>query len=123
MYRDHLRVMGMIFHAYHGLEHEERMNGQRFEVDIDMVFDASHAAQTDRIKDTVDVRRVYLQVQDVVLNSHCYLIESVSQKIADVILEKFPVEEVNIKVRKPFAPLGGLANGTEIEITRKRNVK
>jgi hypothetical protein len=30
------------------------------------------------------------------------------------------VSEVKVRVRKPFAPLGGLANGTEIEIVRKK---
>ncbi len=121
MAKDKLRVLGMIFHAYHGLLHQERENGQRFEVDVEMIFDASNAAVSDRIKDTIDVRQVYSDVQNVVVNSRFYLIETISQQIADLILAKFPVEEVTVKVRKPFAPLGGLANGTEIEITRTRS--
>ena len=111
----------MIFHAYHGLLHRERENGQRFEVDVEMIFDASGAAISDRIKDTIDVRQVYSDVQNVVVNSRFYLIETISQQIADLVLAKFPVDEVTVKVRKPFAPLGGLANGTEIEITRTRS--
>ena len=113
-------MLGMIFHAYHGLEHDERKNGQRFEVDLEMVFDASRAARSDQLRDTIDVRQVYAEVQKVVVNERFYLIESVSQEIADMIFEKFPVQAVTVKVRKPFAPLGGLANGTEIEITRER---
>ncbi|MBN2355133.1 dihydroneopterin aldolase [candidate division KSB1 bacterium] len=120
MSQDHLRILGMIFHAYHGLEQDEIKNGQRFEVDVDLIFDATPAAKTDRIKDTIDVRQVYLLVQDVVLQDRFYLIEAVSEHIAQRILEKFPVQEVTVRVRKPFAPLGGLANGTEIEIVRKR---
>lgn len=110
----------MIFHAYHGLEHDEIRNGQRFEVDLEMIFDASKAAASDQLKDTIDVRQVYEKVREVVVNKRFYLIEAVSQNIADLIFEKFAVDEVTVKVRKPFAPLGGLANGTEVEITRKR---
>lgn len=110
----------MIFHAFHGLDHGERVNGQRFEVDLEMVFDARASAQSDKIRDTIDVRQVYAKVQKVVVNERFYLIETISQRIAELILHEFDVDEVTVKVRKPFAPLGGLANGTEIEITREK---
>lgn len=120
MPKDKLRVQGMIFHAYHGLEHDEIRNGQRFEVDLEMAFDASKAAKSDQLRDTIDVRQVYEKVREVVVNKRFYLIEAVSQNIADLIFQEFAVDEVTVRVRKPFAPLGGLANGTEVEITRKR---
>jgi 7,8-dihydroneopterin aldolase/epimerase/oxygenase len=117
---DKLRILGMIFHAYHGLGEEERENGQRFEADVELVLDVAKAAQTDRIKDTVDVREVYACVRNVVLNERFFLIEAVSQRIADTLLDTFHIKKVTVRIRKPFAPLGGLANGTEIEITRTR---
>lgn len=120
MFNDKLRVNGMIFHAYHGLEHDEIRNGQRFEVDLEMSYDASVSAKSDLLKDTIDVRQVYARVQECVVDKRFYLIEAVAQHIADTLFENFPVEQVQIKVRKPFAPLGGLANGTEVEITRIR---
>ena len=123
MSKDILRVQGMIFHAYHGLEHEEQQNGQRFEVDIEMTCDLSAASLSDRIKDTIDVRKVYASVQSVLVNERFYLIEAIGQRIADLILGEFDVERVTVRVRKPFAPLGGLANGTEIEMTRERRSK
>jgi 7,8-dihydroneopterin aldolase/epimerase/oxygenase len=118
---DHLRIRGMIFHAFHGCEQDERENGQRFEVDIDLVFDARPAALHDRLKETIDVRHVYQTVQDIVSKERFYLIETVGEHIAQSILLKFSAEQVTVIVRKPFAPLGGLANGTEIEITRQRS--
>jgi 7,8-dihydroneopterin aldolase/epimerase/oxygenase len=120
MSRDHIRIRGMIFHAYHGCEQDERTNGQRFEVDLDLVFDAAPAGLSDRLKDTIDVRQVYRLVQEIVTTDRFYLIETVSEHIARRILDQFRVEQVTVAVRKPFAPLGGLANGTEIEITRNR---
>jgi dihydroneopterin aldolase len=120
MARDKLRISGMIFHAYHGLEKHEMENGQRFEVDIEMIYDAAVAAASDKIRDTIDVREIYEQVKQVVMKSRFYLIETISQRIAEAILNDVRVEEVNVRVRKPFAPLGGLANGTEVEIVRRR---
>ncbi len=120
MAQDYLRVMGMIFHAYHGLLQEETRNGQRFEVDVEVLFDASCAGRSDRIRDTIDVREIYGLVQDVVVEGRFFLIEAVGEHIAARVLARFPVEAVTVRVRKPFAPLGGLADGTEIEITRHR---
>ncbi len=121
MPNDKLRVMGMIFHAYHGLYDGERENGQRFEVDVEMIYNAGKAATTDRIRDTIDVRKVYDHVKQAVTDHKFYLIEAMSQHIADVLLQGFPISAVTVRVRKPFAPLGGLANGTEIEIYRKKS--
>ncbi len=120
MAQDRLSILGMIFHAHHGLEDHEIENGQRFEVDVEMVLDTSKAAASDLLSDTVDVRRVYKEIHDVVIGQRFYLIETMSQKAADALLAKFDIEQVTIRVRKPLAPLGGLANGTQIEITRTR---
>ena len=121
MQGDKLKVLGMTFHAYHGLDDSEQINGQRFEVDVEMLHDGAKAAQSDRLKDTIDVRQIYRVVHDIIINKRFYLIETVSQRIADEIFDKFDVNEITIRVRKPFAPLGGLANGTEVEITRRRS--
>ncbi len=121
MPRDKLKLLGMIFHAYHGCGQAEREHGQRFEIDVEMVVDSTVASESDRIKETIDVRKVYDLVRNIVLNKSFNLIETVSQRIADSVLESFLVEQVTVRVRKPFAPLGGLANGTEIEITRERS--
>ncbi|HPG39375.1 MAG TPA: dihydroneopterin aldolase [bacterium] len=117
---DKLRILGMTFHAYHGLDDSEQRNGQRFEIDIELSYDSSKAAQSDKLKDTIDVREVYRVVYDIVINKRFYLIESLSQAIADAILAQFAADLVTVRVKKPVAPLGGLANGTEIEITRSR---
>lgn len=117
---DRLSILGMTFHAHHGFEEHEIENGQRFEVDVEMIVDITQAAATDLLSDAVDYRKVYQQVQSIVLEQRYYLIETLSQRIASSILEIFGVEEVTVRVRKPGAPLGGLANGTQIEITRRR---
>ncbi|HNW59738.1 MAG TPA: dihydroneopterin aldolase [bacterium] len=120
MEHDLLRVLGMTFHAYHGLGHEEIKNGQRFEVDVELWCDAAAAGHSDRLQDTIDVRQVYNLVQGVVVERRFFLIEAVAEHIASGLLERFPAAAVKVRVRKPFAPLGGLADGTEIEITRYR---
>lgn len=120
MYRDQLSIVGMTFHAYHGLEEHEMENGQRFEIDVEMMIDSSKAAVSDHLRDTVDVRKVYKEIQHIVLSQRFYLIEALSQRLADMLLQTFDIDQVTLRVRKPVAPLGGLTNGTQLEITRNR---
>lgn len=112
--------MGMIFHAHHGLDDDEKKNGQRFEVDVEMLTDISRAAATDDLRHVVDVRQVYQEVERIVVHERYYLIETLSERIAQALLKSYDIAEVTVRVRKPFAPLGGLANGTQIEIRRRR---
>ncbi len=120
MTQDRLSIRGMTFHAHHGLEDHEIENGQRFDIDVEMLFDASVAAQTDQLSDTIDVRKVYKEIKKIVLEKRFYLIETLAQRVADGILKNFDVGSVTVRVRKPLAPLGGLSKGTEIEINRSR---
>lgn len=120
MAQDRLSILGMTFHAHHGLEEHEIEHGQRFDVDVDLFLDTSKAAATDHLSDTVDVRQVYKDINKIVLTQRFYLIETLSQKVADAMLRYEHVQKVTVKVRKPVAPLGGLTNGTQIEITRSR---
>jgi dihydroneopterin aldolase len=121
MPQDRLSILGMTFHAHHGLEEHEIEFGQRFDVDVEMLLDTSKAAATDHLRDTVDVRQVYKDINKIVMTQRFYLIEALSQKVATVMLEQYQnINQVTVRVRKPVAPLGGLTNGTQIEITRSR---
>ncbi|HOC25648.1 MAG TPA: dihydroneopterin aldolase, partial [bacterium] len=73
-----MRLLGMAFHAYHGLQQEEIENGQRFEVDVELHFDAAPAGRSDRISDTIDVREIYALVRRVVMERRFFLIEAVA---------------------------------------------
>jgi len=120
MSQDKLSILGMAFHAHHGLHEDEITHGQRFEVDVEMSIDISQAAQTDDLQDTVDVRYVFNKVKSIVVDQRFFLIETMCEKIADCLLLDEKIYSVVVRVRKPFAPLGGLANGTQIEIHRRK---
>ncbi|MFQ5822434.1 MAG: dihydroneopterin aldolase [bacterium] len=115
---DILKLKNMTFHAYHGVWDEEREIGQRFEVDVELKVDARAAAQSDRLKDTVDLYAVFEVVESEVLNAKYLLLETMAEKVAQTILQKFNVEEVLIRVRKPHAPIRGIQDGIEVEIVR-----
>ena len=119
MSTDSLKIMDMIFFAYHGLESCEKEKGQQFEVDVDMGLDLSVAGKSDQIEDTVDVNDVYRLIEEVVLEGEFNLVEAVAEHIAYVLLSKLQIKHVLVRVRKPHAPLKGLTSGIEVEIQRR----
>jgi len=46
------------------------------------------------------------------------LLEALAGRIAKDVLERFPAEEVTVRVRKPHPPAGSVIGAAEVEITR-----
>ena len=111
----------MTFHAYHGVWDEEQEIGQRFEVDLEVTVDAQKAAETDKLKDTIDLYSIFESVEKVIVKGKFRLIETMAEKVAQEVLRNSQVQEVLVRVRKPHAPIRGIQDGIEVEIIRDRN--
>ncbi len=93
-------VIGLELHGYHGVNEDERRDGQRFLFDLWLdVPDGS--AEHDRIEDAVDYREVVECVREVSDGRKFQLLEALSAAVADAVLARFPVERVRVRVRKP----------------------
>ena len=119
MPEDVLRLNKMIFHAFHGVWDEERQVGQRFEVDIAIFGDTRVSGKSDRLKDTVDLYKLYDTVEKVVTKRSFKLVEALAETIAKTLLEKFPIRKLQVTVRKPNSPIRGITDGIEVEIVRE----
>jgi dihydroneopterin aldolase len=117
---DILKLKNMTFHAYHGVWDEEQEIGQRFEVDLELRIDGRRASETDKLRDTVDLYAVFQAVENVMLEQKFRLLETMAERIAGSVLQLFQVQEVLVRIRKPHAPIRGIQDGIEIEITRSR---
>jgi len=115
---DVIRLLNMSFYAFHGMRAEEHKLGQRFEVDVEMFLDLSRAGKRDDPASTADYARVFELVEEIVVDREFRLLEALAEEIAQSILSRFPVEMVTVRVRKPNAPVRGILDAVEIEITR-----
>ncbi|MFQ5708176.1 MAG: dihydroneopterin aldolase [bacterium] len=116
---DILKLKNMTFHAFHGVWDEEQEIGQRFEVDVELRIDARAAARHDKLQDTVDLCAIFDAVEKVVTTGKFRLVETMAEKVAETILDNFEVAEILVRVRKPHAPIRGIQDGIEVEITRE----
>jgi 7,8-dihydroneopterin aldolase/epimerase/oxygenase len=83
----------------HGVLDEERQDGQAFFYDVRL--EVGDAALSDRIEDAVDYRLVADCVRDVSDGRQFNLLEALAAAVADAIAERFDVERVRVRVRKP----------------------
>ncbi|HVN47421.1 MAG TPA: dihydroneopterin aldolase [Bacteroidota bacterium] len=116
-----IRLHNAVFYAYHGVLTDEQNLGGKFEVDVELHCDFSKGAQSDRLEDTVNYERVYDSIRTIVLEKKHLLLESLASTIGKTILEKFSlVQKVRVRVRKPGAPVKGVIDYVEVEITELR---
>lgn len=117
---DRLRLMNLVFHAYHGLLPEEERLGQRFEVDVELLLDLAAAAQADEPQLTVDYTDALALVEQIVTQRRFGLVEALAEALAEGIRQRFStLEGVIIRVRKPNPPVATTFDGLEVEIERR----
>jgi dihydroneopterin aldolase len=115
-----IRLKNMQFYGYHGVSESEKHLGGKFEVDVEMKTDFQKAFASDNLEATIDYEAVYKTVDNCVKNDNYYLIESLADSIAKEILVRFSVSEITVRVRKPHAPINGVLDTVEVEISRKK---
>jgi dihydroneopterin aldolase len=118
---DRIVLAGMAFQASHGVHDWEKVEEQRFEVDVELVVDVQPAGLEDDLARTVDYGAVYQVTKQVVESTTFNLIEALAEAIAHEVLGEQPaVSEVVVRVRKPDVKLGGPIAYAGVEIRRIR---
>ena len=120
---DRLSLLGMRFHARHGVLPDEKVTAQPFEVDLVLHADLRPAAASDALDRTVDYAALFEVVRDVVNGPSADLIEALAGRIADAALAATDpglVDAVEVRVRKPEAPIDGELDTVEAALLRRR---
>ena len=119
--RDRIVLAGMVFLARHGVNDREKVEEQRFEVDVELELDTGAAAAHDDLTKTVDYRGVYELTRQVIEETTLELVESLAEAVAAKMLAgNDMVEAVVVRVRKPDVDLGGPIDSAGVEIRRRR---
>lgn len=118
---DKIIIRDLKIFAYHGVNPEEKENGQHFVFDIDMDVNMTKACYSDHVEDTVSYAKVIKTVTRVVTAEKYDLLEKVAQITADAILSEYPdVFSVQITLKKPEAPMKADFGWVGVQIFRER---
>jgi dihydroneopterin aldolase len=98
-----------------GIYDWERTTRQVVALDIEMAFDNTKPAATDRIEDTLNYKAVSKRLIAFVEASQFQLVETLAEQCASIIRTEFGVRWLRLKLSKPGAVTGAKAVGVVIE--------
>ena len=101
-----------------GIWQWERKIRQTVSIDLEMGVDIPKAAATDRIEDTLNYKDVAKRVQQSVTESEFQLVETMAEKIAELVLADFDVPWIDVRINKPGAIRNAADVGVQIHRSR-----
>ena len=93
----------------------EREIKQKLVFDLELGTDIARAAKTDTLADTLDYKAISHAVFDYVESSKYQLVETLAEKVAELILRDFPVQWLSLTLNKPGAVSIAKSVGVKIE--------
>ncbi|UNC93910.1 dihydroneopterin aldolase [Candidatus Contubernalis alkalaceticus] len=106
------------FYGYHGVLPTERIQGQKFLVSLEIYMDFSKPSETDGLKDTICYVELYEKIKRLVQRERYNILETLAEKIAEMVLEDPLAVEVVVLIKKPWAPIPGNLDYVGVEIRR-----
>jgi dihydroneopterin aldolase len=98
---DHIDIHGLEIRTRIGVPDQERSRPQKLLVDLEMeIASVRAAARNDDLKRTVDYYAVAQAIKQLAAARPRRLIETLAEEIAALVLEKFAVRAVQIRIRK-----------------------
>ncbi|HEX3801113.1 MAG TPA: dihydroneopterin aldolase [Verrucomicrobiae bacterium] len=83
-----------------GVPDEERINPQRLLMSVDMSYDISRAAQSDRPDRTIDYAEVIQEIKKYGVGREWKLIEKIAAGLGHLVLTKFSPDAVFVEIKK-----------------------
>ena len=118
---DAIRLENIALFAHHGVTPQEQKLGQRFFIDVELTGDLTAAAREDDLSQTIDYEAVYFAVVEAFTERPYQLLEGAGWAVMTALFQKFPAEEITVRLRKPSAPIDGILDTVEVELTRQRH--
>lgn len=117
---DRISLRGLRVRGHHGVYETERRDGQDFVIDAVLGLDTRPAAAGDDLSLTVDYGVLAERLAAVVKGEPARLIETLAERLAQTCLTGPLVQEVEITVHKPRAPLTEPVEDVTVTIQRRR---
>lgn len=104
------------FYAYHGVKKEEKKLGGKFQVDVDLTYDAKEAILKDSINAAINYEEVVFEISEIISGESFDLIETLASEILNALFDKFElIQECTIRIRKMNVPMRRIVSFVEVE--------
>lgn len=118
---DKILIRNLKIFAYHGVNPEEKTDGQNFIFDIDAFVDIGMPCQTDNVDDTVSYADIIEETISIFTRQKDDLVERAAERVAEGLFGKFEkIKSLRIRLKKPDAPIKADFEYVGVEIYRER---
>ncbi len=115
---DRIFLRGLTAECIIGFIDWERRVKQTVVVDLELPVDCARAAATDEVTETVDYKRVAKRVLAYIEASEFKLVETLAQRLVELLLAEFALDWVRLSLSKPGAIRSSRDVGVSIERRR-----
>ncbi len=99
-------IKGLKLFAYHGVNPEEKIDGQNFILDITATLDGKKARCSDNLEDTVSYAKILKTARAVFCEKSYDLIEAAAHAVGMAVMNAYPaLNSVTVLLMKPEAPI------------------
>jgi dihydroneopterin aldolase len=119
-FADEITLTGLRASAFHGVLEQERRTGQVFIIDVTMYLPLADAASTDDLDRTIHYGELAEEIVTAVESDPVDLIETVAERVANVVLAHDRALMTKVTVHKPNAPISVPFEDVAVTITRSR---
>jgi dihydroneopterin aldolase/2-amino-4-hydroxy-6-hydroxymethyldihydropteridine diphosphokinase len=117
---DKITIRGLEVFAKHGVYQEENFLGQKFVISVVLHTKTRKAGLCDDLAESINYGEVSHFITDYVTKHTWKLLESVAEHLAEALLLQYPLaSQVDLKIEKPWAPIGLPLDTVSVEISRK----
>lgn len=116
---DKISIKNLEVFANHGVFPEENSLGQKFVLSAVLYTDTRRAGLTDELTASIHYGEVSLMMKEFVEKHTFKLLETVVERLAFKLLTEIPnLRQVQLEIKKPWAPIGLPLETAAVEITR-----
>ena len=115
---DCINIEKLEIFAYHGVNEEEKENGQTFLISAKIFSDIVTPGLSDNLDDTVNYSKVCKFINKFFTENRFDLIEAAALQTARAILKNFPkIRKIDFEVNKPEAPVSLSFENISVKVT------
>jgi len=115
---DRITLSGLRANAFHGVLAEERRTGQVFILDVTVHLELRNAAANDDLAQTIHYGELAEEIVSAVERDPVDLIETVAERVAQLVLAHEAARIVEVTVHKPSAPITVPFDDVSVTIVR-----
>lgn len=119
---DRIEIRVLEVFAYHGVEEQEKLEGQNFYIDATLYCDVRTPGNSDELDDTINYALACEFIDRFLKENRFDLIEAAAEQTVTALLKRMPkLRKIDFTIHKPSAPIGLPFEDVSVSITRMWN--